>query len=59
MDGKQGPEVVPAGGGGAGLPRAGRGRHTSRPQTAARVSHCRLLSARPGSPLNVRPPEET
>ena len=66
MDGNQGPEVGPEGDGEAGLRRAGRGRHKSRPQTAARVSHCcrRLfvplwLSARDGCPFNVRPPQET
>jgi hypothetical protein len=59
MDGNQGPDVVPAGGGGAGLRRAGGGARGSGIAADATAAHTRCLSARSGSLLNVRPPQET
>jgi hypothetical protein len=59
MAGNQGPDVVPAGGGGAGLRRAGGGARESGIAADAAAARSRCLPARSGCPVNVRDPRET
>jgi hypothetical protein len=59
MADNQGPEVVPAGDGGAGLRRAGGGARESGIAANAAAARTRCLPARSGCPVNVRDPQET
>jgi hypothetical protein len=59
MAGNQGPDVVPAGGGGAGIRRAGGGARESGIAADATAARTRCLPARSGFPLNVRGRHET